>query len=158
MRRLPIACAFAMLVAALAGCTSHGKPARWDTPNTAAATGASTPDVCGRIRTAITTDMKPIGAAMGTMVGYSVANDGSNQTKSAGQVADAVKALGADITAAAMDAADAKLKAAVATTVTNINALADDPTFVSAIATLDDIPAASQRLTEATNPIATACA
>ena len=158
MRRLPVALALAMVVAAaLAGCTDHSKPAPWDSPNAAMATGASTPDVCGRIRTAITNDMKPIGTAIGTMVGYAVAKDGDDRDKAASQVSEAVKAMGADISSVAKDAADQKLKSAVATAVTNINTLADDPTFVSGIASLDDISAVTVRLRDATQPITTAC-
>jgi hypothetical protein len=158
MRRLPIVCVLAMVVAAaVSGCTGSSKPDPWERPNTAKATGASTPDVCGRIRSAITDDMKPIGTAMGSLVGYYVAKDSDDRDKAAGQVSDAVKAMAADINSAAADAADQKLKSAVATTVANINTLADDPTFVSAIASVDDIPTASNRLTDATAPIATAC-
>ena len=146
MRRLSIVCALALVAAAtLAGCTGGSNPEPWDSPNSARTTGAATPDVCGRIRTAITNDMKPIGTAMGSMVGYAVAKDSGNQTKAASQVA-------------AADAADAKLKSAVATAVGNINRLAEDPSFVSGIASLDDIPAASKQLTDATQPIAAACA
>ena len=159
MRRLSIVCALALVAAAtLAGCTGGSNPEPWDSPNSARTTGAATPDVCGRIRTAITNDMKPIGTAMGSMVGYAVAKDSGNQTKAASQVAAAVKDMGSDIAAAAADAADAKLKSAVATAVGNINRLAEDPSFVSGIASLDDIPAASKQLTDATQPIAAACA
>ncbi len=158
MRRFTVTCVLGMLAAMPAACTGQSKPAPWDSPDSVAATGASTPDVCVRIRTAIAKDMDPIGEAMGTMIGYGVANDSDDHKTAAAKVTDAVKAMGHDIAAAAADAADEKLKTAVTTTVSNINALADDPSFVSDITSLDDIQDASQRLTEATKPVATACA
>jgi hypothetical protein len=140
-----------------AGCTSHSSQPAWADPSTAKTTGASTPDVCGRIRTAISGDMKPIGSALGILVGFAAASDDSGGSNAQEQVQGQIKSLGEDIAKASTDAADAKLKSAVATAVANINTLAADPALLASVNDVSDIPDVSKKLDEATHPIAVAC-
>lgn len=145
------------LVVGAAGCAGGGKPSAWADPDAAKTAGASTPAVCGRIRTAIAGDMKPIGSALGAMVGYASAGDESGRATAQEHVAQAIKDMGADIAKAAADASDSKLKTAVATSVSNINAVASDAAALSAISDVSGTPAVSSRLDDATHPIAVAC-
>jgi hypothetical protein len=146
-----------VVVVGAAGCASHSKPPAWADPSTAKTTGASTPDVCGRIRTAISGDMKPIGSALGTLVGFAAASDDSGRSDAQEQVQQQIKSLGDDIAKASTDAADAKLTSAVTAAVANINALAADPTLLASVNEVSDIPDISGKLDEATHPIAVAC-
>jgi hypothetical protein len=140
-----------------AACSVHSKAPAWADPSGAKTTGASTPDVCGRIRAAISSDMKPIGSALGSLVGYAAASDDSGRTNAQEQVQQQVKALGDDIGKASTDAADAKLKSAVTTAVANLNTLAADPALLASVNDVSDIPDISRKLDDATHPIAVAC-
>jgi hypothetical protein len=143
-------------ISAVAGCTSQSKAPAWPDPSSAQA-GDSTPSVCGRIRTAITSDMKPIGASLGTLVGYVTADDDSGQATATEQVQQQIKDLGADIAKAANGASDSKLKSAVASAVSKLNSLAADPSFLSGVTDVSSIPEISKKLDDATHPIAAVC-
>jgi hypothetical protein len=141
----------------VAGCNSHSKPQAWADPSTVKTTGASTPDVCGRIRAAISDDMKPLGAALGALVGYAAADDNSGLATAQQQVQQQIKDMASDISKAAADAADAKLKNAVTMAVGSLNALASDSTLLSGVTDVSHIPDVSKKLDDATHPIAQAC-
>jgi hypothetical protein len=163
MRRLLAVSVMLVAVVASAACSpkagSVSAPS-WSSPPKAAGpdtSAGSTYTVCGAVRTAVTTDMTPLGKALGAIVGNATAGDGSGRKAAETQAATALTKLGTDITAAAGSAKDAKVKNAASTVGTNLSALAADPSYLSGIGTMDDISTATTKLQQATAPITTAC-
>ncbi len=161
MRRLLVASVMlVMAAAASAGCSPKNGVASWSSPKKSSGPDTSvgsTYQVCGSIRTAVSADMAPLGKAFGAIVGNATANDTSDLRQARSSAQAALTKLGADITAAAAGAKDAKVKTAAGTAGTNIAALAADPSYLSGIDSMGDITTATAKLTQATAAITTAC-
>lgn len=150
-------------VVASAGCTAKSganEPA-WQSagaPQTADAGPGSTIAICSSLRGVVTTDMAPLGTALGAMVGRSTAGDDDDKDKAEDQAEAALKKLGTDISTGSATADDATLRQAGKTVEANFTALAADSSFLSGITTMDTMAAAITRLQQATSPVTTACA
>jgi hypothetical protein len=145
------------LVGGVSGCTGGSKAPPWRDASAEKPAGASTPEVCGRIRTAITGDMKPLGTDLGTLVGYASADDDDGRADALKQADQGLKDFANDIQQAASQATDQRLVAAVTQAVGNINALIADKSFLGDVDAVSDIPDVSRKLDDATHPIAVVC-
>ena len=149
-----------------AACTSSATPATSDQEAGHAGGGrgvaavpaaGSVGEVCDAIRTAITADMTPLGTALGQVVGAAVGNDAKRRLTAAQAANTALRKIGADITSAGAPATDAKVRSAASTAAQQVNALAMDPTVLTGLDSMTDVPAVTARLTQATASIASAC-
>lgn len=146
------------LVALLAGCTSPGpaEAAPWSAPTTP--TGNARTAACAQVRSAFGDAMEPLGAALGKLVGAQAAGD-RNAADAAGQEAvSELQSISAKLTTIGAGASDADLRQAITTAKGSIDQLATDPTFLSDVGGIADIPTAVGKVSTAAGKVASACA
>jgi hypothetical protein len=158
MRRL-IAISVLLVGASItAGCTSSSTPTA-TSPTTASnqAAAVSNTAVCAQLKTVVASDLGPLGAAFGTLVGDATAKNKTGQHKAETTATTALAKLGTDLESAAAAGDDPAVRTAVTTTQQNLTTLVGDPSFLSDITTMDGIATATTKLQAATAPITTAC-
>jgi hypothetical protein len=164
MRNVRAVASVALLGAILgiAGCTvSTGGPstaAPWSSPAGGQSGAALTKSqACTRVRTSISDQMKPLGAALGQYVGYAAASDSADKSDAADAVAQEVTDLATTITGDTSAASDDGLVKAAEAATASLKTLSTDPGFLADLTTIDDIPAALNKITVAIQPLADAC-
>lgn len=160
-RTSALAALAALGVVALGGCTAAGAtPTSWtSTPSKAAASAGpgSTSVVCGKLRTAFTADLKPLGTALGKLVGLRTAGTSDGQADAQEDAVNAIKKLGSDISSASAPATDKSLVSAGRSASQAVDALAT-PSFLASVTSVDAIATATQKLQQAAAPVTQACA
>ncbi len=167
MRRMVTAVGLITVTLAFgAACTSSTGPAVSDQEAGHAGGGrgvaavpaaGSVSEVCGTIRSAITADLTSLGTALGQVVGAATGNDAKRRLSAAQAANTALRKIGADITAGGTRATDATVRSAASTAAQQVNALAMDPTVLTGLDSMADVPAVTTRLTQATASIASVC-
>lgn len=158
MRRAVLPVVVAGLAALLAGCTSPGPApaAPWSAPATPS--GSARTAVCAQVRTAFGDAMEPLGASLGKLVGAQQAGDQSTADAAGQQAVSELRSISAKLATISATAADADLRQAITTAKGSIDQLAADPTFLSDVGSITDVPAAVGKVSTAANQIASACA
>lgn len=158
MMRGVLLVAAAGVAALLAGCTSPGPAAAapWSAPVTPS--GSARTAVCAQVRSAFGDAMEPLGTALGQLVGAQAAGDRKAANAAGQDAVSELKAISAKLTTISAGAADADLRQAITSAKGSIDQLAADPTFLSDVGGITDIPSAVGKVSTAANQVASACA
>jgi hypothetical protein len=161
MRRLLAVAALGAL--ALAGCGSKPVPpataAAPSTPSTPAATTTdpNTQAVCAAVNGAVREGAVRFATDLGTMVGHLAGGNQPEADKSRKAAQSHLTELAGKVRGAGAPAADPVLAGAVGSVASRIDALAADPTFLTGVKRVGDLPAANQRVTAVTEPLGGVC-
>jgi hypothetical protein len=163
-RCLAALCVAAVSVALAGGCDSLGSSP--DSSPTATSVDSATTDpppgateiVCGKIRASVSAHMTTLGTDIGKYVGDRLA-DGDDATEDERDAVVAeIKSLASDISRLGASASDASLRSTADRVSHSLDTIADNQDFVTDIDSMSDVPGAVDKLTDAAQPLAAACA
>ena len=155
-----VAATGALLVSLLAGCMTQAANApapRTTAVSPTADSSGATATVCKQIRSDLASRMSSLGEALGDYLGYRAADDDDAVEDARVAVTAQVKEIGSAISRVGRAASDSAVREAASKASAAIDRVAASSDLFSDLDSLSDIPAAVDKISDAAQPIASAC-